>query len=113
MNRSPRTEYQINHSDLRGLSRHHARRDRTEALREVCNARKFWFGDNWAMPASTGAQAALRVLNGSLRSDAFQIKAETLAKYADAINSTPGNRLAFERVFLCSLIGAPRPQLPA
>lgn len=59
--------YRANHSELRGLSRYQA--DRSAKLKEVCDSRKFWFGDTWSRPATLPAQAALRVLNGSLRGD--------------------------------------------
>ena len=62
-----RKTYKRNHSDLRGLARYCS--DREKKLRQVCEERKFWFGDRWAKPASVAAQAALRVLNGSMRSD--------------------------------------------
>jgi hypothetical protein len=62
-----RDSYRVNHSDLRGLTRYN--KDRAAKLKEVCDARKFWFGDTWAKPASLPAQAALRVLNGSLRDE--------------------------------------------
>lgn len=62
-----RDSYRVNHSHLRGLTRYD--RDRAAKLKEICDARKFWFGDTWAKPASLPAQAALRVLNGSMRVD--------------------------------------------
>ena len=108
MNRSPRIEYQINHSDLRGLSRHHA--DRAKKLKEVCRDRLFWLGDKWALPASAGAQAALKVLNGSMRTDVLAVKAGALA--IPEVSADVGNRRAFAHISLGFLRCTPRPQLP-
>lgn len=108
MNRSPRIEYQINHSDLRGLSRHHA--DRAKKLKEVCRDRLFWLGDKWSLPASTGAQAALRVLNGSMRLDMLALKANISGTPEFCTNAA--NRRALAHVSLGFLRVMPRPQLP-
>jgi len=72
-----RAAYLLNHSDLRGFARHASDRDRT--LAEVCDSRRWWFGDHWCVPAIFGAQAALRVLIERKQSDPLQRLAQVRA----------------------------------
>lgn len=58
-----RQQYRTNHSDLRGIARHCASEGERQAkLKDICERRRFWFGDRYADPATPGAQAALRVM---------------------------------------------------
>jgi hypothetical protein len=76
--------YRANYRDLRALTRY--KKDRESALKDVCDARRWWFGGSWAQPASIGAQAALKVLMARSRPDA-------LASFATARPHIPAEHL--------------------
>lgn len=64
-----RSIYFATHSALRGATRYGPFGEREEKLKEACDLRKHWFGDSWSRPAPLANQAALRVLNGSMKND--------------------------------------------
>lgn len=62
MHSEARRAYALNHSDLRALTRYDS--DRPAKLKQVCRDRWWWKGDSWSLPATPGAIAALKTLEG-------------------------------------------------
>lgn len=92
-----RAIYRENHGHIRGLARYS--KDRDAKLRELCDSRKFWFGDTWSRPATAGAQAALKTLIERQRgTDPLRLLDMVPQEFR-----TAANLKAMHNVVLCSL----------
>lgn len=101
-----RTQYRLAHSDIRAIARHCTNEtDKRAKLKDICERRRFWFGDRYAAPASPGAQAALRVMMARYTgSDPIVLLATANAALRDCPQPVPiQQRKLVHRVVLSSL----------